>query len=190
MCLIWPENLLFSIPKMPMQAPTRLFDFPRYQLENKPLSLMMTSPNGGQRLRYSTQEFVTEMDRVSRGLIALGMEPGDRVALISHNNRCEWNLMDHGVLQAGGIDVPLYPTMTEQDYLYILNHSGCKWCFVSNRDLFEKVQRIQAQVPSLLGIYTFEQVPGAANWQEVLALGTTDHEATLRERAAAVAPTH
>jgi long-chain acyl-CoA synthetase len=173
---------------MPMQAPTRLFDFPRYQLENKPLSLMMTSPNGGQRLRYSTQEFVTEMDRVSRGLIALGMEPGDRVALISHNNRCEWNLMDHGVLQAGGIDVPLYPTMTEQDYLYILNHSGCKWCFVSNRDLFEKVQRIQAQVPSLLGIYTFEQVPGAANWQEVLALGTTDHEATLRERAAAVAP--
>ena len=171
-----------------MQAPTRLFDFPRYQLETKPLSLMMTSPNGGQRLRYSTQEFVTEMDRVSRGLIALGMEPGDRVALISHNNRCEWNLMDHGILQAGGIDVPLYPTMTEQDYVYILNHSGCKWCFVSNRELFEKVQRIQDQVPSLLGIYTFEQVPGASNWQEVLALGTTDHEATLRERAAAVAP--
>jgi len=173
---------------MPMQAPTRLFDFPRYQLETKPLSLMMTSPNGGQRLRYSTQEFVAEMDRVSRGLIALGMEPGDRVALISHNNRCEWNLMDHGVLQAGGIDVPLYPTMTEQDYVYILNHSACKWCFVSNRELFEKVQRIQDQVPSLLGIYTFEQVPGASNWQEVLALGTTDHEATLRERAAAVVP--
>ena len=63
------------------------------------------------------------MDRVSRGLIALGLASGDRVALISHNNRCEWNLMDHGTLQAGGIDVPIYPTMTPEDYVYILNHS-------------------------------------------------------------------
>ena len=173
---------------MPMQAPTRLFDFPRYQLENKPLALMMTSPNGGQRLTFSTEQFVTEMDRVSRGLVALGMQPGDRVALISHNNRCEWNLMDHGILQAGGIDVPLYPTMTEQDYLYILNHSESKWCFVSNRDLYEKVKRIQDQVPSLQGVYTFEQVSGAPHWSEVLALGTPDLDEEVRARAAAVAP--
>ena len=173
---------------MAMQAPTRLFDFPRYQLENKPLALMMTSPNGGQRLKYSTREFVDEMDRVSRGLVALGMQPGDRVALISHNNRCEWNLMDHGILQAGGIDVPLYPTMTEQDYLYILNHSESKWCFVSNRDLYEKVKRIQDQVPSLQGVYTFEEVSGAPHWKEMLALGTPDLDAEVRARAAAVAP--
>ena len=95
-----------------MDNPTRLFDFPRYQLANGPLDVMMTMPNGGQPISYSTAEFVEEMDRVSRGLISMGLAPGDRVALISHNNRCEWNLTDHGTLQASGIDVPIYPTMT------------------------------------------------------------------------------
>ncbi|MGA1374928.1 MAG: AMP-binding protein, partial [Flavobacteriales bacterium] len=88
-------------------TPTRLFDFPRYQLERRPQTVMMTSPNAGNRLTYSTAEFVAEMDRASAGLVALGMQPGDRVALISHNNRCEWNVMDCGIVQAGGIDVPI-----------------------------------------------------------------------------------
>ena len=104
---------------------------------------MMTAQRGN-RVTYSTQQFVDEMDAVSRGLIALGLEPGERVALISHNNRCEWNLMDHGILQAGGIDVPLYPTMTPEDYVYILNHSESKFCFVSNEELYNKVMAVEA----------------------------------------------
>ena len=96
---------------------------------------MMTMPNNGQRVTYSTEKFVNEMDQVSRGLLAMGLQAGDLVALISHNNRCEWNLMDHGTLQAGGIDVPIYPTMTPEDYVYILNHSESRFCFVSNAEL-------------------------------------------------------
>ncbi len=122
---------------------------------------MMTMPNGGNPITYSTAQFVEEMDHVSLGLIAMGLQPGDRVALISHNNRCEWNLMDHGTLQAGGIDVPIYPTMTPDDYVYILNHSEARFCFVSNADLFQKVSSIQDQVPSLEAVFTFEDVPGA-----------------------------
>ena len=149
---------------------------------------MMTMPNGGNRLTFSTQEFVDTMDRISRGMIHLGMEVGDRVALISHNNRCEWNLMDHAVLQGGGIDVPIYPTMTEQDYTYILNHSESKWCFVSNKELYDKVKSIQSEVPGLLGIFTFEEVAGAPNWREVEVAGSGDeHHDELNRRRDAVA---
>lgn len=174
-----------------MDNPTRLFDFPRYQLANGPLDVMMTMPNGGNPVSYSTSEFVDDMDRVSRGLISMGLEVGDRVALISHNNRCEWNLMDHGTLQAGGIDVPIYPTMTPEDYVYILNHSESRFCFVSNAELFEKVQSIQDQVPSLEAVFTFEQVDGARHWSEVVDAGreAEDHDATLQARRDAVADT-
>ena len=98
-----------------MTQPTRLFDFPRYQLATKPLDVMMTMPNYGNRVTYSTAQFVEEMDAVSRGLIAMGLQAEEKVALISHNNRCEWNVMDHAIMQAGAIDIPIYPTMTEED---------------------------------------------------------------------------
>ena len=171
-----------------MENPTRLFDFPRYQLANAPQDAMMTMPNEGNRVTYSTQQFVDEMDAVSRGLIALGLEPGERVALISHNNRCEWNLMDHGILQAGGIDVPLYPTMTPEDYVYILNHSESKFCFVSNQELFDKVASIQDQVPSLQKVYTFEDVASAASWREVIDGGSEAQQEELDRRRDAVDP--
>ena len=122
-----------------MTQPTRLFDFPRYQLATKPLDVMMTMPNYGNRVTYSTAQFVDEMDAVSRGLIAMGLQAEEKVALISHNNRCEWNVMDHAIMQAGAIDIPIYPTMTEEDYKYILNHSESKYCFVSSEELYNKV---------------------------------------------------
>ena len=174
-----------------MDNPTRLFDFPRYQLANSSLDMMMTMPNGGNPVSYSTSEFVDEMDRVSRGLISMGLQAGDHVALISHTNRCEWNLLDHGTLQAGGMDVPIYPTMTPEDYIYILNHSESRFCFVSNAELFEKVQSIQDQVPSLEAVFTFEQVDGARHWSEVVEAGREagEHEATLQARRDAVADT-
>jgi len=156
-----------------MDQPTRLFDFPRYQLAVKPLETMMTQPNDGQgqRLSYSSKSFVEEMDRVSRGLIAKGLQVGDRVALISHNNRCEWNLLDHGSMQAGAVDVPIYPTMTPKDYVHILNHSEARFCFVSNADLYAKLDSVRSQCPALEEVYTFERVDGAKHWSEIVEAG-------------------
>lgn len=154
-----------------MQDPTRLFDFPYYQLANKPLPVMMTSMSDKGRLEYSTQSFIAEFNKISRGLIALGVKPGDKIALISHNNRCEWNVMDHGILQVGAVNVPIYPTMTPADYEYILNHSEAKYCFVSNEDLYRKVQSVKYNTPHLKEIYSFEEVHGGKSWQEILKLG-------------------
>ena len=96
-----------------MRQPTRLFDIPHYQLEHIPMKLMMTSKVGGEWKSYSTKEFTEAVDQASRALLELGVKAGDKVALISHNNRCEWNIMDHALLQIGAVDVPIYPTMTE-----------------------------------------------------------------------------
>ena len=154
-----------------MNQPTRLFDFPYYQLANRPLEKMLNTKINGEWKSYSTQGFIDDLNKISRGLLRLGVKPGEKVALISHNNRMEWNVMDHGILQIGAIDVPIYPTMTPEDYKYILNHSEAKYCFVSNDEIFQKVSSIKDKVPGLIETYTFEDVKGAKNWTEVLDLG-------------------
>jgi len=171
-----------------MNNPTRLFDFPRYQLANKPQDVMMTMPNYGNRVTYSTAQFVDEMDAVSRGLIAMGLQAEEKVALISHNNRCEWNIMDHAIMQAGAIDIPIYPTMTEEDYKYILNHSESKYCFVSNEELYTKVMSVKAECPTLEDVFTFEDVKGARHWTEVAKAGSDAQQAELDARRDAVHP--
>ncbi len=169
-----------------MNTPKRLFDFPKFQNEHFPMDVMMTSKLGGNWVTYSTGEFVEAMNNFSKGLIALGVQPGDKIALIAHNNRCEWNICDHGILQIGAIDVPIYPTMTETDYEYIFNHAEISYCFVSNDELFDKVKRIRSKVPSMKEVYTFEQVTGAKNWNEVIELGKGGDQSPVEQRAAEV----
>ncbi len=135
------------------------------------MQVMMTSKVNGEWKSYSTSEFITAVDKASRGLLALGVQAGDKVALISHNNRCEWNIMDHALLQIGAVDVPVYPTMTENDYEYIFNHSESKYCFVSNDELYDKVSNILDKCPQMKGVYTFEKYDGKHHWEEVNALG-------------------
>lgn len=170
-----------------MEKPTRLFDFPHYQLEHNPLEVMMTSKYEGKWTTYSTREFIDKMNALSRGLIELGVQPGDKIALISHNNRAEWNICDHAILQIGAIDVPIYPTMGEKDYEYIFNHAEVKHCFVSNDELYTKVMNVKDKVPTLQNVYTYEPVKGAPHWEEAIALGKDEkHAAEVKSRADAV----
>ncbi|MFK7806189.1 MAG: AMP-binding protein, partial [Saprospiraceae bacterium] len=129
-----------------MNNPKRLFDFAYYQMANFPLEKMMTSKVEDSYKTYSTKEYLEAVNSCSRGLLALGVKPGDRIGIISHNNRCEWNVMDAAILQVGAIDVPIYPTMTEDDYEYIMNHAELTYCFVSNEELFHKVSRVHDKV--------------------------------------------
>lgn len=170
-----------------MQNPTRLFDFPYYQMEKFPLKLMMKSL-GDSTEEYSSQSFIEQMNKASRGLLAKGVQPGDKIGLISHNNRCEWNVMDQGILQIGAIDVPIYPTMSPEDIQYILNHAEVKLCFVSNEELFHKVQSIKSQVPTLKEVYTFEKVNGAPNWHDVLNASGDVAQEKVDEIAAGIKP--
>lgn len=152
----------------------RTFDFATQALKNYPKNDFFATKVNGQWIKLSTLEFVTYANRISRGLLKLGIKPGDKIALISHNNRNEWPVMDVGLSQIGVVSVPVYPTISESDYEYIFNNSEVKYCFVSNAELYEKVTTIKSKVPSLQGIFTFEEVKGAPNWREILDLGEDD----------------
>src|SRR6056297_1385908 len=122
-----------------MQKVTRLFDFPYYQLENFKLDKSLVSKKNGKWIATSTQEYIDKANAISRGLLRLGVKPNDKIAIISMTNRTEWNIMDIGVLQLGAQTVPIYPTISEEDYEYVLNHSEAKYCFVSCEEVLTKV---------------------------------------------------
>ena len=172
-----------------MNNPTRLFDFPRYQQEHFPLEVMMSSKVGGEWTSYSTSEFIDAVNQAARGLLELGIKHGDKVALIAHNNRCEWNIMDHALLQIGAVDVPIYPTMTEDDYEYIFNHSESIYCFVSNDELYDKVTNVLDKCKGMKKVYSFEKYEGRNHWSEVLALGESmDRQEEMEQFMASVKP--
>lgn len=154
-----------------MNQPTRLFDYPRFQLANKPLSVSLASKRNGVWIEISTQQYVDTADNISLGLMELGIKPDDKIALISTNNRFEWNFCDIGIMQCGAINVPVYPTASEDDYIYIFNDAEVKICFVSDRALYEKVLRVQPSVPTLTKIYVFDDEADIPNYKEVVELG-------------------
>ena len=129
-----------------MSQPTRLFDFAYYALTHHPRPDALNTKKNGSWNALSTAEFVRQSRSLSKGLMALGLEAGERVAVISTTNRSEWNLCDQAILQAGGIDVPMYPSISAQESAFILNDSGSVYCFVSDAALVEKIQSIAHEV--------------------------------------------
>lgn len=155
-----------------MQKVTRLFDFPYHQLENLPLQKSLVTKYNGKWVATSTQEYVDKANAVSRALLRLGVKPNDKIAVISMTNRTEWNIMDIGILQIGAQNVPIYPTISEEDYEYILNHSEARYCFVSCEEVLEKVLTISSNLQNLKEVYSFDELGNCKNWKELLELGT------------------
>ncbi len=120
---------------------------------------------------FSVKEYYDTSHILSYGLLASGLKPGDRVATIS-NNRPEWNFIDMAVSQAGMIHVPIYPTISESDYEYILNHCEPKIIIVSDKSLYAKIKSIAGRIACIQDIYTFNDIPEAKSWRELYELGT------------------
>ncbi len=154
-----------------MQNITRLFDFPYYQLEKFNLEKALITKYDGKWVATSTQEYIDKANTISRALLRMGVRPNDKIALISMTNRTEWNIMDIGILQLGAQNVPIYPTISQEDYEYVLNHSGATYCFVSCAEVHAKVEAIKANVPLLKEVYSFDTLSDCKNWSKVLELG-------------------
>jgi len=154
-----------------MQTVTRLFDFPYYQLEKYPLEKSLVTKSDGTWIATSTKEYIDKANAISRALLRMGFKPNDKIAVISMTNRTEWNIVDIGILQIGAQNVPIYPTIAEEDYEYVLNHSEAKICFVSCEEVFEKVKAIQSKVKNLKDVFSFDQLGDCKNWSEVLEMG-------------------
>ncbi|MNK66611.1 Long-chain-fatty-acid--CoA ligase FadD15 [compost metagenome] len=157
-----------------MVSITRLFDFPYYQQETYNLPVALATKKNGVWEKTSSEEYIAKANAISRALLRMGVQKDDKIALISSNNRTEWNIMDIGILQTGAQNVPIYPTIAEEDYEYILNHSGSIYCFVSDVEVLQKVNAIKANVPSLKEVYSFNEIDGCKHWSDLLILGEDD----------------
>jgi long-chain acyl-CoA synthetase len=144
-----------------------LSDFYYHQLNNNPRKDAFTQKENGKWVSVSIEEFINKAKQFSSGLINIGIQKGDRVAVIS-NNRTEWHLTDLAVQQIGVVNAPLYPNITEADYEYILKDSGAKVVFVSDEEILTKILNIKSKIPSLEHIYSFNQISGQKHYSELL----------------------
>ena len=145
-----------------MKKPKRLFDFLEYQLQD-PLDKSINTKYNGEWESLSTNDFYEKVQIISRKLIEIGIKKGDKIALISTQNRTEWCIVDNSVLQIGAITVPIYPTISKNEFQYILKHSESKICFVSDKDIFDKINLIINET-RLEKIYSFEEFENCSNW--------------------------
>ena len=170
-------------------AITRLFDFPYHQLEKYNIPDALVTKYDGKWVPTSTKQYIDNANAISRALLKMGVQKNDKIAIISSNNRSEWNILDIGILQTGAQNVPIYPTISESDYEYILNHSGSIYCFVSDTEVLRKLNLIKGNVPKLKGVYCFDNIPGCSNWTELLDIGMdTSNQNQVEERKNNVRP--
>jgi len=165
---------------------TRLFDVIQYQAVNNPQDVCVAGVKNGHWVKYSTTEVINLANKLSLGLLELGIQPGDKIATVTSANRPEWNICDIAIGQIGAINVPLYPTISQGEYEYILNHAEAKLCIVSDEGLYKKVMAAKDRVPTLQNVYTWEDVSSASNWEEILKLGEGKDVQKIKERSDAI----
>ncbi len=167
---------------------TRLFDFPYYQLENKPNDSALVTKYNGKWESTSTQEYLNKANTISRALLRLGIQKNDKIAVISSTNRTEWNIMDIGILQTGAQNIPIYPTICAEDYEYVLNHSESIYCFVSDAEVLEKVNKVKANT-NIKEVYSFNHIEGCKHYSELFELGKDEsNQPEVEARKDAVKP--
>ena len=153
---------------------TRLFDLlPHYATHFSREDALCGKENGVWK-HYSTKQYVNIVNNISYGLMQLGIKKGDKIASISAG-RPEWNFLDMAIMQLGAIHVPIYPTISENDYKYILHHADVKMVFVSGWDILRKIENLLSEIPQLKdNVYTFRNLRGYRHLNEVIELGVAN----------------
>ena len=149
---------------------TRIFDLLDYCCEKFPRKDALAAKENGAWKTYSTQEYRETATALSYGLLALGVKKGDAIATVS-NNRPEWNFIDMAIAQVGAVHVPVYPTISSEDYNFILNHCQCQYVFVSDASAYRRISAVAGDVKSLKKIFSFNQIEGVENWHTRLENG-------------------
>jgi long-chain acyl-CoA synthetase len=155
---------------------TRIFDLlPYYEQKFQPKDDVLAGKENGEWIKYDITKFREIVDNISYALMHLGVEKGDKIATIS-NNCPEWNFIDFGLLQTGVIHVPIYPTISETDYKYILKHSEVKYVFVAGKELYRKIDHILPEADNVLDVYTFKTTEGLKHLSELITLGAENQQ--------------
>ena len=168
-----------------MNKPERLFDCIAYQLEKFPKPDMLAAKENGVWRKYSTKEISEMVDALACGLSAIGVsgndlsvERQDKIAIIS-TNRPEWLITDMAVQKLGAVLVPIYPTTNNNEIEFIFRDAEVKFVFVSNRELYGKIQHVRPLIPSIQNVYTFDQIEGADHWSLLMDAVTEEKKLAL-----------
>jgi len=150
---------------------TRIFDIPYFQQQHFNLDKAFVTKKKGIWESTSTSEYINKANAISRALLQMGVKKNDKIAIITSSNRTEWHIMDIGILQIGAVSVPIYPTISAEDYEYVIKHSEATYVFLSDKSILDKLDKVKFNIPKLRGIYSFDEVSGCANWSQVLDAG-------------------
>jgi long-chain acyl-CoA synthetase len=154
-----------------MNQVKRLFDVPYHQLITFPNQAMFVTKKSGEWVPVSTQSFLEQVNALSKGLVGMGVTPGQKIAIVS-SNRVEWNLLDIAIQQVGAIVVPVYPNISTSDYRYIFNDAQIRFAFVGSHELYTKINAIHHEIPTLEELFTLDETEGAPYYKSILEKGT------------------
>jgi long-chain acyl-CoA synthetase len=154
-----------------MKPITRIFDLlDLYQDEYNSIPGVFNVKKGGKWERFSSDDYFRISHQISLGLLSLGVKKGTRIATIMVN--CpEWNFFDMGILMAGAVQVPIYPTISEENYRYIFKDAGIEFLVFSDNDIYQRIKKVISEIPELKAVYSIESVEGIRNWKEILESG-------------------
>lgn len=168
--------------------PQRTFDLlPKLEKEYGGAKPILAAKERGEWRSYTIEEAQRIMDRISRALIAMGIQKGDKIAIASRS--CpHWNFIDWSIQQVGAVTVPLYTTISENDYKYNLNHSESKLLFINGNDILRKVQPILSELPMVQKVVSVTPLEGIMSLEELMAMGDSVSHEKLEEVKAGVSP--
>ncbi len=161
--------------------PTRLFELLEYQKKTFPLEKAFGSKLSGEWVFQSTDDMLRKSHQLASGLLDLGVQKGEKIAVVSYVNRPEWIIAEIACQYIGAISVPLYPTISPKEYEYILNEAEVKHAFVGGGDLYEKVNTAKANIASLDRIFTFDKQDGLDHWETIMNENNLDKVEYLKK---------
>lgn len=151
----------------------RLFDVAYYAHQKYNLPDIFVTKYNGKWEKTSSQEYLDKANALSKALIHLGVKPNDKIAVITTANRTEWNILDIAILQIGAQNVPIYPTVSSEEFEYIFNHSEVNLCFVSDIVLYNKIKAIENKLPLVKELYSFDKIENCKNIHDLIELGNS-----------------
>jgi long-chain acyl-CoA synthetase len=179
-----PGNLgkqLFGVMEIATLTVERTFDLlDLYQNMYADKEIALGGKNGGQWYTYSSKEYIDNCNNISNGLLALGIKKGDKVATVTVN-RPEWNFFDLGIAQTGAVHVPIYPTISIEEYKYILEHCEAKVVVVGDKKLYDKIGPLVAEIETLEKVYSFEAIEEVELWSVLAEMGKNHEDKTELE---------
>lgn len=153
----------------------RTFDLLDHVVENYPKDDLLAGKSNGEWVKYSSHDYYKYSHYLAYGLLDIGLQKGDRVVTIS-NNCPEWNFIDMALALSGMIHVPVYPTLSVENFLHIFRHSEAKAIFVSSNLLLKRIRPALEKMEQPPVIYTLANIEGEHRMMEILKQGIANRD--------------